>query len=114
MSVLWILQFVSSNVSILKATTIAYAGKVTRWTRREFVKVAIDKINISENIVRYTHKSFGTIFISDVYECSSVNNCQQDCENAPGSYNCSCYEGFELSLDGKSCNGRFPVLINKI
>ena len=39
MSVLWILQFVNSNVSILKATTPALAGKVTRWTMREFVKV---------------------------------------------------------------------------
>ena len=39
MSVLWILQFVSNNVSILKETTPAHAGKVTRWTRREFVKV---------------------------------------------------------------------------
>ena len=44
-------------------------------------------------------------FISDVDECSSVNNCQQDCQNLPGFYNCSCFEGFKLGPDGKSCNG---------
>ena len=47
-------------------------------------------------------------------ECSSVNDCQQECENAPGSYTCSCYEGFELSSDGKSCNGLLPMLTIKV
>ena len=45
MSVLYILPFVSSNVSILRATMIALAGKVTRWTKGELVKVVISKFN---------------------------------------------------------------------
>ena len=98
-------------MSILKATTPALAGKVTRWTRAEFVKVPLSNLtcNISENILSYTYKLFGPIFDSDVDECLSVHNCQQDCENALGSYNCSCYVGFELSSDEKSCNGWFLV-----
>ena len=43
--------------------------------------------------------------ISDVDECSSVNDCQQECKNTLGSYTCGCYGGFELSSDQKSCNG---------
>ena len=39
MNVLWIQPFVSSSVSILKEATIALAGKVIRWTRKELVKV---------------------------------------------------------------------------
>ena len=54
---------------------------------------------------------FCVIFISDVNECSGVNDCQQECENTPGSYNCSCYEGFELASNEKSCNGLLLLCI---
>ena len=43
-------------------------------------------------------------------ECLGVNDCEQECENVQGSYTCGCYEGFELSSDGKSCNGLLLVL----
>ena len=48
--------------------------------------------------------------ISDVDECLGVNDCQQECKNIPGSYNCGCYTGFELSSDQKNCNGRLFML----
>ena len=92
-------------MSILKETTTALAGKVTRWARMEFVKVTFRNVVFTQSMTCTLHLYFLNFFISDVDECSGVNDCQQDCENVPGSYNCSCFKGFELGSDGKSCNG---------
>ena len=32
-------------------------------------------------------------------------DCHQICTNNPGSYSCSCFGGYQLSSDGKSCLG---------
>ena len=32
-------------------------------------------------------------------------DCDQICKNTPGSYSCSCFGGYQLSSDGKSCLG---------
>ena len=44
---------------------------------------------------------------SDVDECelAEANDCQQDCTNTVGSFNCSCQEGFTLNTDGRNCDG---------
>ena len=44
---------------------------------------------------------------TDINECElkEVNDCQQDCTNTVGSFNCSCQEGFTLNADGKNCDG---------
>ncbi len=34
-----------------------------------------------------------------------IDGCDQQCDNTPGSFNCNCDEGFDLDLDGASCNG---------
>ncbi|KAK3784592.1 hypothetical protein RRG08_003400 [Elysia crispata] len=41
----------------------------------------------------------------DIDECSAArrNPCQQKCTNTPGSFNCSCVEGFKLGDDERSC-----------
>uniref|UniRef100_A0A8C4QVS7 EGF-like domain-containing protein n=1 Tax=Eptatretus burgeri TaxID=7764 RepID=A0A8C4QVS7_EPTBU len=44
--------------------------------------------------------------VSDVDECSSlgVQVCRSgQCFNTQGSFQCLCFEGYELSLDGKNC-----------
>ena len=39
-------------------------------------------------------------------ECDGmIHSCQQACINTPGSHVCDCFEGFELSIDGVSCEG---------
>lgn len=49
--------------------------------------------------------SLHTIII-DVDECTDdVDNCDQLCDNTEGSFVCSCTEGFELDVDGLTCNG---------
>ena len=39
-------------------------------------------------------------FVTDIDECSQgTTECNQDCINMNGSYNCSCYDGYEPHLD---------------
>ena len=42
--------------------------------------------------------------IIDIDECSS-SPCEHTCTNTPGSFECSCNSGYELGLDGLSCDG---------
>lgn len=52
----------------------------------------------------------------DVNECAANGNlCKNGhCVNTKGSYKCECYEGFEVSSDGKSCIGNFHFPVLKI
>uniref|UniRef100_A0A0B7ACI5 EGF-like domain-containing protein n=1 Tax=Arion vulgaris TaxID=1028688 RepID=A0A0B7ACI5_9EUPU len=40
----------------------------------------------------------------DIDECSGRNTCQQKCTNMPGSYECSCQDGFILAEDEYTCD----------
>ncbi|ESO98483.1 hypothetical protein LOTGIDRAFT_174251 [Lottia gigantea] len=40
---------------------------------------------------------------NDTNECKGEHECQQVCNNRPGGYNCSCFDGFTLQSDQKSC-----------
>ena len=39
----------------------------------------------------------------DTDECSTANNCEQNCTNTIGSYECSCMPGYTLEPDLISC-----------
>ncbi|KAL7983847.1 hypothetical protein Chor_000723 [Crotalus horridus] len=42
--------------------------------------------------------------LKDINECADHNGgCKQICYNKPGSYHCSCYTGYALMSDSKSC-----------
>ena len=42
---------------------------------------------------------------SDIDECiEGTHNCQQVCNNSPGTYSCSCNDGFSLDEDSISCS----------
>ena len=44
--------------------------------------------------------------IPDLDECTmGVHSCEQSCYNTPGSYSCSCEEGFQLRADKRHCIG---------
>lgn len=45
--------------------------------------------------------------VLDIDECLVSNGgCADICTNTPGSYLCSCSEGYELDSDAISCNGK--------
>ena len=50
-------------------------------------------------------KSRLQILCADIDECLGTNGCQQVCHNNQGSYTCNCTDGFQLAVNGKSCNG---------
>lgn len=46
------------------------------------------------------------VLFPDVNECSQESgSCSQICYNKPGSFQCGCYSGYTLSLDGRTCHG---------
>ena len=50
----------------------------------------------------------------DINECLSNNgNCSQVCTNTNGSYYCSCYPGYLLQPDGKTCTGALYLELHK-
>lgn len=52
--------------------------------------------------------------VTDIDECSTINDCQQLCVNTVGSYSCNCDEGFSLSDDGHNCTGMVYQNISNI
>lgn len=64
--------------------------------------------------MRSSKKHF-LIFL-DIDECAkNLYRCQQKCHNTIGSYNCSCFDGFELASDNVTCNGTsHPVCLNMV
>ena len=55
-----------------------------------------------------------TFYLSiDIDECedSSLNNCDQLCNNTEGSYHCDCKSGFQLAADQATCEGWY-IYIN--
>ena len=47
-----------------------------------------------------------TFMFTDIDECQDDTNiCQQGCINTDGSYNCYCWNGYELTSDEYSCQG---------
>ena len=49
---------------------------------------------------------------SDINECETDNGgCTQTCDNTDGSYQCSCWVGYDLTSDGHTCTGELTVLL---
>ena len=44
---------------------------------------------------------------TDVDEClEGTSGCSQECTNTVGSFTCSCFDGYLLDEDGKTCKGK--------
>ena len=41
----------------------------------------------------------------DIDECSGYHECDHNCTNIEGSYECSCDPGYELQSDNSTCEG---------
>ena len=48
----------------------------------------------------------------DVNECQDNNgDCQHDCVNTPGSFYCSCHDGYRLQGSNNTCRGRWVACV---
>ena len=46
-------------------------------------------------------------YTSDIDECAlRISGCNQICNNSIGSYVCSCYLGYQISSNNKTCTGK--------
>ncbi|XP_055381184.1 dorsal-ventral patterning protein tolloid isoform X2 [Condylostylus longicornis] len=77
------------------------------------------KTNSNEMYVKFISDStvqkvgFSGIFMKEVDECKlRKHDCQHECVNTLGSYECICKAGYELELDGKSCGDACGGRIN--
>ena len=49
--------------------------------------------------------------VLDVLNCMiNDHNCTQMCVEVEGSFNCSCYPGYELEEDGFTCTGSLVII----
>uniref|UniRef100_A0A674MZ76 Signal peptide, CUB domain, EGF-like 2 n=1 Tax=Takifugu rubripes TaxID=31033 RepID=A0A674MZ76_TAKRU len=55
-----------------------------------------------------SHQSRALPEIRDIDECDLESNggCVHECNNIPGNYRCTCYDGFHLAHDGHNCLGK--------
>ena len=80
---------------------------------------AMTIIPIMTEIFRYI--GLAHISIADIDECNTtafylrLNNCEQLCENLPGTFRCNCTAGYVLGEDNASCIGEMlPYNSSKI
>ena len=49
-------------------------------------------------------RNFVVFPLTDIDECA-LGVCDHNCVNSVGSYTCSCRTGYQLNVDGHTCNG---------
>uniref|UniRef100_A0A8D2DXV4 Pro-epidermal growth factor n=1 Tax=Sciurus vulgaris TaxID=55149 RepID=A0A8D2DXV4_SCIVU len=93
--------------STLKKKTIWIANK---HTGKDMVRLHFNPSSVPASELKVVHplvqpRAENSVRDSDVNECSFWNHgCTLGCKNIPGSYYCTCPEGFVLLSDGKRCH----------
>ena len=49
--------------------------------------------------------NFSATYI-DINECVGLSGCAHICTNTNGSYECSCYSGYQISSNSRTCVGK--------
>ena len=50
--------------------------------------------------------------LADILECSEVNGgCEHSCEERNGGFQCTCFDGYVLTYDGRTCVGTPSVIL---
>lgn len=75
--------------------------------RQRFLDTAHPPVPVPQSLKRALHAT-------DINECSEGSPCSPGwCENLPGSFRCTCAQGYTPAPDGRSCVGELlhaPVL----
>ena len=78
--------------------------------------------NVGNSYYQVANHLYSRIFVADVYtfivlilpididECHVGFPCHQQCNNTVGSYRCSCYTGYALSMDDR-CIGKQVTVV---
>ena len=57
-------------------------------------------------LVTFIMFNIKTYYLTDINECDTDNGgCEHNCTNTPGSYQCQCWEGYEMNNNEKNCTG---------
>ena len=58
------------------------------------------------SVLPYNNRSHVVVVLLDIDECSDgIHSCEQVCNNSHGTYNCLCFNGYELTSDNFTCHG---------
>ena len=71
---------------------------------------SIAPVGWNNNYIIQLHldKCYGCIV--DIDECQTDNGrCTQSCNNSIGSYECSCWDGYELANNSRTCDGKHKM-----
>ena len=52
------------------------------------------------------------VLFLDIDECETTDRCQHKCTNTPGSYVCTCPDGYRLSNNKRTCEGEVTIWTN--
>ena len=51
-----------------------------------------------------------TLLLSDINECDEgIDDCDHNCTNTEGSFDCSCMNGYKLDSDQSNCTGKYSI-----
>ena len=72
-------------------------------------------LHVNSTIVHNTYIHSCIIIIPnylEIDECSDgTHDCSHTCTNTEGSFTCGCNSGYLLDVNGKSCIGRYKLLV---
>ena len=67
-------------------------------------------LNMYSSKLSNIHCSYKIILL-DINECDDEDshNCEHNCTNTAGSFECSCNSGYRLDDNRGNCSGRYPA-----
>ena len=121
---------VNNSIKLLQVVRFEFVGVVVAfnvsplcgwsWQHHEFAVVRLMRPHASVlSVPRYggglvgwygsvQKVGFSAVFLQELDECKFTNHgCQHECINTLGSYQCACFAGYELQVDGRTCEGLF-------
>lgn len=88
------------------AHLVKVCSHIFTFNQRDLLRLESDLV--SSKASKLNQNTSSKLSIADINECSNNNgDCQHTCNNEPGSYFCSCDDGYALANNNRSCSGRY-------